>query len=101
MEEGKSETNLGDAEVGEQEASGAGGSPNEEDLHLQTGGAGLFVDQVWGGVTDTEVPEPVRGDGERHRLGPDVEGEDLSGNDPRNRSPRRGEKGNIDADECN
>ena len=96
-----SETNLGDAEVGEQEASCAGGSPNEEDLHLKTGRAGLLVDQVWSGVTDTKVPEPVGGDGERHGLGTDVEREDFTGNDPGDRSPRRGKEGDVDANEGN
>ena len=68
----RNETNLWNAEVGEQETSGAGGSPDEEHLDLETGGAGLFVDQVWGGVTDAKVPEPVGGDGEGHRLGADI-----------------------------
>ena len=97
----KSKTNLGDAEVCENETSGAGGSPDEEHLHPETGGAGFFVDQVWGSITNAEVPEPVGGDGKRHGLGSDVEGEDLASDDPRDRTPCRSEEGDVDADESN
>lgn len=37
---------LGDEEVGEEEASQASGTPDEEDLHLETSRAGLLVDEV-------------------------------------------------------
>ena len=96
----KSKTNLGDAEVGENETSGTGRSPDEEHFDLEASGPGLFVDQVWGGVTNTKVPEPVGGNGEGHGLGSDVEGEDLSGDDPCDRTPCRSEEGDIDTDEC-
>ena len=56
---GEEETNLGNAKVGEQEASSTSGSPDEEDFHLETSRAGLLVNQVWGGEADTKVPEPV------------------------------------------
>jgi hypothetical protein len=56
---GKAKTNLCNEEVGEKEAHGASGSPDEEHLDLETGGTGLFVDQVGGSVGDTKVPEPV------------------------------------------
>jgi hypothetical protein len=97
--EKESKTNLGNAEVGEQEAPGAGRSPDEEHLDLETGRAGGFVDQVRGGVTDGEVPEPVGGNGEGHGLGTDVEREDFTGDDPCNGTPGGGEEGDVDADE--
>ena len=59
----------------------------------------MLVDQVWGGVTNTKVPEPVGGDGQGHRLGTDVEREDFTGDDPSNGTPRRGEERNVDANE--
>ena len=90
---------LGDAEVGEQEAYGTGGSPDEEHLHLQTSRPGPFIDQVGGSVTDAEVPEPVGGDGEGHGLGTDVERENLAGDDPGDGTPRGGEEGDVDAHE--
>ena len=40
----KGKTNLRNAEVGKQEAPGAGGSPYEEHLDLETSRAGFFVD---------------------------------------------------------
>ena len=92
-------TNLGDAEVGEQEAPGTSRSPDEEHLDFEAGGAGLFVDQVGGSVTDTEVPEPVGGDREGHGFGTDVEREDLTGDDPSDGPPCGGEEGDIDTDE--
>ena len=95
----KSGTNLGDAEVGEQEAPGACRSPDEEHLDLKTGGSGLLVDQVGGSVTNTKVPEPVGGDGEGHGLGTDVEREDFTGDDPSDGSPSGGEEGDVNADE--
>jgi len=94
-----SRTNLGNAEVGEQEAAGTGRSPDEEHLDLETSRAGLLVDQVGSSVTDTKVPEPVGGDGEGHGLGTDIEREDLTGDDPGDGTPRGGEEGDVDTDE--
>ena len=96
----KRKTDLRDAEVGENEASGTGRSPYEERFDLQTRRAGFFVDQVWGSLTDSKVPDPIGGDGERHSLSSRVEGEDVSGDDPCDRTPRR-EEGGVDADEYN
>jgi len=95
----RSRTNLGDTEVGEQKAPGTSRTPDEEHLDLETGGAGLFIDQVGGSVADTEVPEPVGGDREGHGFGTDVEREDLTGDDPSDGSPCGGEEGDVDADE--
>ena len=53
---------LGHAEVGEDEAARAGRSPNEEDLDFETSVSGADIDEVRGGVANTEVPEPVAGD---------------------------------------
>ena len=96
---------LGDEEVGEDDASGAGGSPEEEDLDSEVGRLGSVdsgggrVDEVRGGVSDTEVPEPVGRGRHGHGLGSDGEGEDLSGDDPGDWSPGGGESGDVDADE--
>ena len=94
----KSKTNLGDAKVGENEAAGTGGSPDEEHLDPKTSRAGLFVDQVGGCVTDTEVPKPVGGNRHGHCFGSDVEREDLTGDDPGDGAPCGGEERDIDAD---
>jgi len=90
---------LGDAEVGEDETSQAGRSPDEEHLDAKGGISGTGVDEVRGGVTDTEIPEPVGGGGEGHGLGADVEGEDLGGDDPCDGAPGGGEEGDVDTDE--
>jgi len=96
---------LGDAEVGEQEASNTSRSPNEEDLDTKVGGFGSVdtvrrrVNEVRSSVSDTEVPEPVRGSGHRHSLGSDSQGEDLSGNDPSDGSPSGSKGGNVNANE--
>ena len=92
---------LGNAEVGEDEAAQARRAPNEEHLDTEAGVARTGVDEVGSGVTDTEVPEPVGRDGERHGLGTDVKGEDLAGDDPRDGSPGGGEGGNVDANKGN
>ena len=97
----QSETNLRNAEVGEQEAPSTGTSPDEEYLDFETSRAGLFVDQVGGGETEDEVPEPVGGDGEGHGLGTDVEREDLTADDPSDGTPCGGEESDVDADEGN
>ena len=49
-------TNLGNTEVSEQEASGAGGPPDEEYLHLEASRTGLLVNQIRSSVTDGKVP---------------------------------------------
>jgi len=97
--EQKSKTNLGDAEIGEQEASSTRRSPNEEYLDLEASRVGPLVDQVGGCITDTKVPQPVGGNGEGHGLGTNVEREDLASNDPGDRTPGGGEKCNVDANE--
>ena len=100
MSPGAKKTNLGNAEVGEQETSSTSRSPNEEHLDLQTQGAGLLVDQIGSSVTDTKVPEPVGGNGKGHGLGTDVEREDLAGDNPGDGTPCGGEEGDVDTDEC-
>jgi hypothetical protein len=50
---------LGDEEVREEHAGGAGGAPDEEDLGLEVTVVG--VDHVRGDEADDEVPEPVGG----------------------------------------
>lgn len=84
---------LGDAEVREDQASGASGTPDEEHLDTETsrldtrGTVGGLVDEVRGGVSDTKVPEPVGGDGEGHGLGSDGEGEEFTGEHPDDGTP--------------
>jgi len=95
----KRKANLRDAEIGEQEAPSTGNSPDEEHLDFETSGAGLFVNQVGGGETKNEVPEPVGGDGEGHGFGTDVEWIDLTADDPSDGAPCGGEEGDVDADE--
>jgi len=97
----KRNANLEDTEVGENEASGTGRSPDEEHLDPETSRTGMLVDQVGGSVTGTKVPEPIGGSGEGHGFGTDVEREDLTGNDPSDRTPCGGEEGDVDADESN
>jgi len=82
---------LGDAEVREDEAADAGGSPDEKDLDAEVCVTLSGVDQVGSGIADTEVPEPVRRGGHRHGLCADVEREDLAGDDPRDGPPRSSE----------
>jgi len=97
--EKKRETNLGDAEIGENEAPGAGSSPDEEHLDSEASRARLLVNQVGGSVTDGKVPEPVGGDGEGHGSGTDVERVDFTSDDPSDGTPRGGEEGDVDANE--
>ena len=86
------ETHLGDTEVCEDDAAGTSRTPDEEHLDLEASRASLGVDKVGSGITNTEVPEPVAGDGEGHGLGTDLEREDFSSDDPSNRSPGGGEE---------
>lgn len=90
--------NVRDEEIGEDQATDTGGSPDEEHLDtesssLQLGGGG--INQVRSGVSDSKVPEPVGGGGHGHSLGSDSEGEDLSNNDPSDRSPGGSKGGNV------
>jgi len=87
---------LGNAEVGEDETSEASGSPEEE--HLWSEVSVFGVDNVWSGITDTKVPQPIGGDGEGHCLCSDGEREDFRSDDPSDWSPSGSEEGNVDAD---
>ena len=78
---------LVDHEVDEGDADEAEAAPDEEDLGLQVGVARALVDHVGGGVGDGPVEEPVGGGGHGEGLGADLEGEDLAGNDPGDRTP--------------
>ena len=78
---------LVDHEVDEGDADEAEAAPDEEDLGLQVGVAGALVDHVGGGVGDGPVEEPVGGGGHGEGLGADLEGEDLAGDDPGDRTP--------------
>lgn len=94
----KENTNLGYTEESENSTAQTGGSPKEEDLDFEASVSGAGIDEVGGSVTDTEVPEPVGGNGERHGLGTDVEREDFASDDPSNGTPGGGEAGNVQAD---
>jgi hypothetical protein len=83
---------FGDTEVGEDQAAEAGRAPEEEDLDAQVGVSGTGVDEIRGGVGNAKVPEPVGGDGERHRFRAHVEREDFTGDDPCDGTPGRGEE---------
>ena len=96
---GKSETNLWNTEIGEQEASGTGRSPDEEHLDPETGVTGARVNKVGSSVIDNEVPEPVGSGREGHALGTDIEREDFTGNYPGYGTPSGGEEGDVNADE--
>ena len=50
---------LRNEEVGEEDTSGAGGAPHEEDLGLEV--AVVFIDHVGRDEADDEVPEPIAG----------------------------------------
>ena len=58
--------------------------PNEEHLGLEI--AGILVDHVRGSVRDGEVQEPVGGGRDRQALGTDLQREDLTGDDPSDRT---------------
>jgi hypothetical protein len=75
-------------------------TPDEEDLGSEVGVAGARVDHVGCGITDGEIQKPVGGCGHRERLGADLEGEELAGNNPGDWAPRAGEEEDVDADEC-
>ncbi len=88
---------LWDAEVCEYEASDTSGSPDEE--HFWTEVTVFRIDNVWGGISDTEIPEPVGRGRHGHCFSADGEGENFGGDDPCDGTPGGGEKGNVDADE--
>ena len=50
-------------------------------------------------LSNGPVQKPVGGRGHGQGLGPDLEGEDLASDDPRNRTPRACKEENIDTDE--
>lgn len=56
---------------------------------------GRGIDQVGGGVSDGKVPKPVGGSGQRHTLSSDGKREDLSNDDPSDRSPSGSEGGDV------
>jgi hypothetical protein len=78
---------LVDHEVDKGNADEAEASPDEEDLGLQVCVAGAVIDHVWCCVRNGPVEEPVGSGGHREGLGADLQGEYLSGNDPRYRTP--------------
>jgi len=96
---------LGNAEVGEEEASDTSRSPNEEDLDTKVGGPDSVdtscggVDQVGSSVSDTKVPEPVGRGRHGHGLSSDSKREDFSGDDPGDRTPSGSEGSDVDANE--
>jgi hypothetical protein len=66
-------TNLRNAEVGENQTPKTSGSPNEEHFDFKAGVSWTRVDEVGGGVGNSPIPKPVRGSGERHGFGTDTE----------------------------
>lgn len=92
---------LVDVEVDECSADDAEATPDEEDLGLEVGVAWARVDHVRGRVGDGEVEEPVGGSGDGESLGANLQGEDLTGDDPGARTPGAGEEEDVDADEDN
>ena len=71
----------------EEDANKAASTPDEEDLSTHVGVAGTVIDHVWGSVSNGKVEQPVGCCSHRERLGSDLEREDLTSNDPGNRSP--------------
>ena len=47
------------------------------------------------------VPQPIRSSGQRNTAGANRERKDLTNHDPSTRAPGRGEKEDVDTDECN
>jgi len=90
---------LGNAEVREDHTARACRTPKEEHLDTKIGIAWTGVDQERGSVSDTEVPQPVGGSGERQRLGTNVEGVDFTNNDPSDGTPGGSETGDVQAHE--
>ena len=90
---------LGDEEVAVEEADGAEGAPDEEDLGSEV--ALVLANHVGGDDGDDAVPQPVGGGRETDTAGADGDGEDLADDDPRAGAPGRGEEEDVDADEGN
>jgi hypothetical protein len=73
--------------------------PDEKDLALQVCVPRAPVHEVWRGVGDRPVQQPVRRGRHGEGFGADLEGEDFTGHHPRNGAPGRGEEEDVDADE--
>jgi len=87
--------------VDEYHTNEAATSPDEEYLHTQVGVTWSGINHVWSSITDSEVKEPVGGGGDGQSFSTNLEGEQLSGNDPSDRSPRAGKEEDIEADKGN
>ena len=91
---------LVDHEPDEGATDEAEATPDEEDLDAQVGVALTgTANEVRGGVGDGPVEEPVGRRGHGERLGPDLEGEELAGDDPGDGAPGTGEEEDVEADE--
>ena len=88
---------LRDKEVGIDDAGRAKGTPDEEDLWTQV--AFVLADHVGCDDGDDAVPEPVRCGGKGDTARSDWQREHLADDDPRGRTPGRGEEEDVDADE--
>lgn len=86
-----------DEEVGEEESETTGRSPNEEDLGSEVTLVG--VDNVWGNITDNEVPEPVGRSSNGNTLGTNWQWVDFSDKNPSTRTPGSSEAEDVDTDE--
>lgn len=60
----------------------AASAPDEEDFRLEICVARTVVHQIWRRVRDSPIQKPVRGGGNREGFGPDLQGEDLTSDDP-------------------
>lgn len=67
----------------------------------ETGGKGEVIRSREGSrrALKDSLPQPITGDRETHRFSSNAEREDLSGNDPSNGPPSRGEGSDVDANE--
>lgn len=84
---------LVDHEVNEYAADTAEPSPDPEDVGVDSGS------HVGCRICNGPVEQPVGGGSHRERLGSDLQGEDLTSDDPCTRSPRAGKEEDVDADE--
>lgn len=90
---------LVDGQECEQETQEVAASPDEE--HVGTQVTLVWVDHVWGRVSNGEVPQPVRSGTQSDGLSSGSQWEDLTDNDPSGRTPSGSEEGNEDAAEGN